>query len=74
VTAIIRHTNYVVDKTKFDSCSFRSEKEIEYVSGTCCQKRKLTGFKCFKLNINKLNPLTCTNCNLYENKENIKNE
>lgn len=67
---IIPEENKNVDTTKFNSCIFRSDKEIEYLVRKCCNSSlKKNGYVCSKLLINGLIPLNCLNCDLYKKKD-----
>jgi len=66
----IRPDNEEVDAEKFLTCLHRLPEEVEYIAKeTCCNRRKVKGFICFKLKINGLYPFHCLRCGAYERKE-----
>lgn len=52
---------------KFNTCKFRSDQEI-VLGNDCCGGEPLSGFVCFRLNIEFLLPKTCEACDFYHRK------
>jgi len=61
----------IPDPEKFNTCKHRSETEENYTVRTCCQSKQEFGWVCRKIPIFGLTPHHCTNCPVYEKKENI---
>ena len=58
------------DYEKFSTCRHRSNTEETFTVKSCCQTKQRKGWVCHKLSIYGLIPHNCTNCPLYEKKEN----
>lgn len=50
---------------KFETCSHRSETEVDSVVATCCSSKLVTGYKCFKRGFPRVLPSICKNCGDY---------
>lgn len=55
-----------VDTTKFDTCRFRSDTEIEFGEISCCGAMTQKGWICLERGIEALTPLVCVGCEFYE--------
>jgi hypothetical protein len=58
------------DYEKFNTCRHRSDLPETFTIQGCCQKRQKSGWVCHKLSIYGLTANHCTDCPVYEKKEN----
>lgn len=63
-----------VDTTKFDTCRFRSDTEIEFGELGCCGRAPLKGFTCLERLIEGLTPVVCERCEFYQSRLNVLEE
>lgn len=53
---------------KFETCSHRSETEVDSVIPTCCSSVLITAFKCYKRGFPRVVPTICKTCGDYSKK------
>lgn len=55
-----------MDTTKFDTCRYRTDEEIEFGTISCCGQNIAKGYCCIERGIDGLTPPVCVNCEFYE--------
>lgn len=55
-----------IDRTKFETCRFRSVEKQTIQIKNCCKTTYEEGYICYKIPIDGVTPFQCLACNSYE--------